>query len=80
MNLSIGPASGRSNNDHQTGVKLPGSVGATAEFTLPFSLTAVLPVEAGDQTFYLVGIKDPNPGTSYVNYSKLTAVFVERRL
>jgi hypothetical protein len=80
VNLSIGPASGRSNNDHQTSLKLPASVGSMAEFDYPFSLSAVLPVEPGDQTFYLVGIKDPNPGQAYADYTKLTAVFVERRL
>jgi hypothetical protein len=80
VTLSVGPNSGRSNNENETAVEFPASVGSSAEFTIPFSLTTVLPVESGDRNFYLVGIKDPNPGSASINASKLTAVFIERRL
>lgn len=77
--VSIGTTSGAANTENETSIEIPaGSV--VGDYTMPFSLNCVIPVVAGDNNFYMVGIKDPNPHTIYANFMKLIAVFVPKRL
>jgi len=80
INLSIGPVSNNSNNGNETTVELPGIPGGNVYVRHPFSITAVFPVNAGTNRFYLVGIQDPNPNQWSVMFPKLTALFVQTRL
>jgi len=80
IELSIGSVSNNSNNGNETAVEMPGVPGGNVYTRHPFSLTAVIPVNAGNHNFYLVGIQDPNPNQWSVMFPKLTALFVENRL
>ena len=77
--VSIGTNSGSANTENETAVEIPAG-SPNGGYNYPFSLTTVLSVEAGDHNFYMVGIRDPNPGTYYANSLKLTAIFVKARL
>ena len=79
VNISIGKNSGRSNNENQTGVEIPFTM-PNGDYTFPFSITAVIPVDAGEHNLYMVGIAGPNQGKCYANYIKLTAIFIQERL
>lgn len=78
LNISIGPVSlgGGANNGNETGVEWPGVPAGNVTIGTPFSLTSVFPVGAGTHRFYMVGAKDPNANTWYVNFAKLTAMYV----
>ena len=78
--VSIGTISGGANTENEIGVNIPTDFSATYYYDIPFSHTCVIPVSPGDNHFYMVGIKDPNPHAVYANGLKLTAVFVPTRL
>lgn len=77
--VSIGKNSGSSNNENQTNVEIPFTL-PNGDYTYPFGITAVIPVDAGDHNFYMVGIGSANPSTCYANFIKLTAIFIQDRL
>jgi hypothetical protein len=77
VNLSIGPVSGASNNGNETSVELTSVPAGGGAIVQPFSLTTVFPVGAGRHSFFMVGIKDPNPNSWSVMFAKLTALFVQ---
>ena len=81
-NISIGTISSTGSTENQTVVDIPFAEGGGHAYTHPFSLTTVIPVGRGTQTFYMVGIRDPNTAVSTWNAwcVKLTAIFVERRM
>lgn len=79
IGISIGEMSGASNSA-ETGVQLPLSAPVTGTYRLPFSLTTVVSVPKGNTTFYMVGIKDPNPHTCYANALSLTALFIKEKV
>lgn len=80
--FSIGTVSSGSNNDNETAVAIPAGTGHGSIYNIPFSLTAVVPVAAGSNTFYLVGIRDPNSSFSSINAvsPKLTAIYIQNRM
>lgn len=79
IGISIGTTSGGSNSA-ETGVELPLSAPVSGTYRLPFSLTTVVSVPEGNTTFYMVGIKDPNPHTCYANALCLTALFIKEKV
>lgn len=77
--VSVSTVSGRADTENETRIGFPDYM-LSGVYTVPFSLTCVIPVLSGDNQFYMVGSKDPYSRIIWVRGLKLTAVFVPTRL
>ena len=79
--ITIG-ISGEPHNLDQSYANIPFARGGGYETTIPFSITTVIPVGEGVNSFSMTGIRDPN--TEWVVWNvwpfKLTAIFVDNRI
>ena len=55
-------------------------IGPSGSYEIPYSVQNAYPVNAGSNTFYLVGIENGGSGSGAIYFSQMTAIFIRNNL